>query len=307
MQSEKENAPATAGKERSPLRSIQDSVFRNLFSRPEYLLQLYRVLHPEDTAAVESDLGNITIQNVLVGSLYNDLGFTVRDKMLILVEAQSTWTVNIVWRLLLYQAETLNRYFQTTRQNTYAERKLQVPAPEFYVLYTGERQAHPRWISLADEFLNGDTSRLELRAEVLYGDGDGDILNQYVAFTKVYREQVSIHGRTELAIRETIRICTDRNILAEYLKAHEQEVRSSMLTLFDQEYLTKLYGEEQRQEGREEGREEGLMEGREEGQLIMLYKLVKGGVLPLSDAAANANQSTEYFQANMEQYFASAG
>ena len=54
-------------------------------------------------------------------------------------------------------------------------------------------------------------------------------------------------------------------------------------------------------------REEGRAEGRAEGQLIMLYKLVKGGVLPLSDAAANANQSAELFQANMEQYFASAG
>ena len=121
--------------------------------------------------------------------------------MLILVEAQSTWTVNIVWRLLLYQAETLNRYFQTTRQNTYAEKKLQVPAPEFYVLYTGERRTRPRWISLADEFLNGDASRLELRAEVLYGDGDGDILNQYVAFTKVYREQVAARGRDSCSVR----------------------------------------------------------------------------------------------------------
>ena len=301
--SAEENTPVTAGLERSPLRSIQDSVFRNLFSRPEYLLQLYRVLHPEDTTAAESDLGNITIQNVLVGSLYNDLGFTVRDRMLILVEAQSTWTVNIVWRLLLYQAETLNRYFQTTRQNTYAEKKLQVPAPEFYVLYTGERRTRPQWISLADEFLHGDTSRLELRAEVLYGDGDGDILNQYVAFTKVYREQVAAHGRTEAAIQETIRICTDRNILAEYLKAHEQEVRSSMLTLFDQEYLTKLYGEEQRQEGLAEGRQEG----RAEGQLIMLYDLVKDGTLSLSAAAAKANQSAELFQEKMEQYFADAG
>ena len=295
MPSAEENTPARAGAGRSPLRSIKDSVFRDLFSQPGNLLQLYQVLHPEDTTATEADLGNITIQNVLMGNLYNDLGFTVRDKMLILVEAQSTWTVNIVWRLLLYQAETLNRYFQTTRQNTYAEKKLRVPAPEFYVLYTGERQERPRWISLADEFLNGDASRLELRAEVLYGDGGSDILNQYVAFTKVYRDQVRAHGRTETAIQQTIRICADRNILADYLKAHEQEVRSIMLTLFDQEYLTKLYGEEQRQEGRQEG------------QLIMLYDLVKDGTLTLSAAAAKANQSTEYFQANMERYFADAG
>ena len=29
-------------------RTIKDSVFRNLFSQKEYLLQLYQALHPED-------------------------------------------------------------------------------------------------------------------------------------------------------------------------------------------------------------------------------------------------------------------
>ena len=64
---------------------------------------------------------------------------------------------------------------------------------------------------------------------------------------------------------------------------------------------------EGRQEGREEGRMEGRQEGRAEGQLIMLYDLVKDGMLTLSAAAAKANQSAEHFQADMERYFADAG
>ena len=59
----------------SPMRTIKDSVFRDLFSQPEYLLQLYQTLHPEDTAATEADLGNVTIRNIFTEQLYNDPGF----------------------------------------------------------------------------------------------------------------------------------------------------------------------------------------------------------------------------------------
>ena len=294
----------TAGTEHAPLHAIKDSIFRDLFSQPAYLLQLYKVLHPEDTTVTESDLGNVTIQNVLMGQLYNDLGFTVRDRMLILLEAQSTWTVNIAARLFLYAAETLNRYIQVTEQNMYAERRMKLPKFEFYVLYTGDRSARPQWICYADEFLDGDDSWMNIRIRVLYGDGDGDILNQYVSFTGVYNDQVRKHGRTETAIRETIRICTDQNILAEYLKTREQEVRTIMMTLFQQEYVTKLYGKEQRQAGLREGLEAGLEEGREEGQMIMLYRLVQNGMLSVPDAAEMTDQAEDVFLKNMQQYFA---
>ena len=65
--------------------------------------------------------------------------------------------------------------------------------------------------------------------------------------------------------------------------------------------------EEGRAEGLVEGLTEGLEKGRAEGQLIMLYDLVKDGMLTLSAAAAKANQSAEHFQADMERYFADAG
>ena len=98
--------PVTDGTRSVPLRTIKDSVFRDLFSNPTYLLALYQGLHPEDLTVTESDLGNVTIRNVLMGRLYNDLAFTVRDRQLVMVEAQSTWTSNIAVRLLMYLADT---------------------------------------------------------------------------------------------------------------------------------------------------------------------------------------------------------
>jgi uncharacterized protein YdaU (DUF1376 family) len=42
-------------------------------------------------------------------------------------------------------------------------------------------------------------------------------------------------------VRETIRICRDRNILREYLATREKEVMSIMSNFFDEEEILKLY------------------------------------------------------------------
>lgn len=70
-------------------RNVKDTVFSDLFKDKRNLLKLYRVLHPEDTAASEDELDIVTIKNILVNDLYNDLGFTVKGKLVILTEAQS--------------------------------------------------------------------------------------------------------------------------------------------------------------------------------------------------------------------------
>ena len=173
---------------------MQDSVFRDLFQDPAYLLQLYQVLHPEDSDATEGDLNNVTISNILMDQLYNDLAFTAKDRLLIMVEAQSTWSVNIVVRMFLYLAETWKEWIMDSRKNPYGSAKLSLYEPEFYVIYyviyTGTRKYHSEWISLAGEFLGGKHDNLELGAKVLYGSREGDILDQYFSFVRVYTEQV---------------------------------------------------------------------------------------------------------------------
>ena len=235
-------------------RTIRDSVFSDLFGNKKYLLQLYQALHPEDTEATEDDLTDVTIQNVLTtDDLYNDLGFRNGDRMMILVESQSTWSVNIIIRVLLYLAQTWNEHIEETKQNRYGSRKLELPRPEFYVIFTGERQEKPEYLNLSKEFFDGKKGFLEARVKMLYGDGNGDIISQYVTFTKIYQEQARLLGKTVEAVRETIRICKDKDVLKEYLSAHEKEVVSIMMALFDQEKAVEQFGYEKKQEGREEG------------------------------------------------------
>lgn len=96
----------------APKRKIKDSVFTNLFQDKKYLLRLYEALHPEDSDVTEDDIKDITIKHILVDADYNDLGFSVSGRLVILVESQSTWTLNIIIRALMYLIQTYHDYFK---------------------------------------------------------------------------------------------------------------------------------------------------------------------------------------------------
>ena len=222
--------------------AVKDSVFSALFGDKTYLLQAYRALHPEDEGATEEDLNDITIQNVLINGVFNDLGFMVRDRLIILLESQSTWSLNILIRMLIYLAWTYQRNFTDNQDELYGKKKLHLPKPELHVIYAGDPKGIPNEISLADEFFEGDKSVLDLKIKVIKATGSDDILNQYIMFCQVYDEMRREYGRRQEAIAETIHICKDRNILREFLESREKEVETIMMTLFDQEEITKSYG-----------------------------------------------------------------
>ena len=71
-------------------RNIKDSVFSALFKEPKYLRELCRVLKPDVTKEELESIRDVTIENILINGLYNDLAFTVGLFTLCLFEAQST-------------------------------------------------------------------------------------------------------------------------------------------------------------------------------------------------------------------------
>ena len=228
--------------------TIKDSVFTDLFQDKKYLIQLYRTLHPEDKDTTEEQLSDITIHNIMTNDVYNDVGFMVGEKLLILTEAQATWTENIAIRILIYLMVTYQDYIKKTKQNVYKSKKIRLPKPEMYVIYTGDRKERPEYISLAEEFFGGQNVFLDAKIKVLYGSDESDIISQYVTFTKVYDEQRKLHGRTRKAVTETIRICKDKNVLKEYLEEREKEVENIMLAMYDEKEILREYIESERYE-----------------------------------------------------------
>ena len=222
-------------------RTAKNSVFLDLFQNKNYLLKLYKTLHPEDITATEDSLTDVTIKNVLTDNFYNDLGFIVDNKLMILIEAQSTWTINILVRALLYLAQSYHEYFQHTRQNYYKSKKVKMPKPELYVIFTGNKGRKPDKISLSKEFFEGADIDIEVKAKVIYESDQDNIINQYIIFCKVFNEQTGQHGMTQKSVSETIRICKDRNVLKEYLLEREKEVVTIMMSLFDEEEILKSF------------------------------------------------------------------
>ena len=259
-------------------RTAKNSVFLDLFQDKKNLLKLYKTLHPEDTDATEDTLDIVTIDNVLTDNLYNDLGIMVgNNRLLLLLEAQSSWTVNILIRILLYLAQSYHEYFERTSQSLYKSKKVKMPKPELYVIYTGNKGRKPDTISLSQEFFDGADIDIEIKAKVIYESDKDNIINEYIVFCKVFNEQIKEHGMTKQAVTETIRICKDRNILKQYLSSKEVEVVTIMMSLFDDEQIMRTYEKDIKRE-----------------------TLMEKAILMLKKGKINIDEVSEYFPELLE-------
>ncbi len=138
-------------KEKKVKRNTYDSVFNDLFSEPERLLELYQVLvkdkvnpkiKAEDIKLLESD-------KAFINDLYNDLSFMVDNELMILVEAQSTYSKNIVTRILFYLARSLEKYIKSQSKDNnlsalYHKKALEIPKIKRYTVCMCEKNIKRR-------------------------------------------------------------------------------------------------------------------------------------------------------------------
>ena len=205
---------------------------------------MFQIFHPEMTDITEDDIKTVTLNPVILNTQYNDLAILVRDKLIIFVEAQSTWTINILVRILLYLSATYQEYIIENNMYVYGTKKLAIPEPEFYVIYTGRRRITKEIISLREDFWNNPNAKLDMLVKIIYAESKDDVIGQYIIFCHVLDGQIKIHGRKKIAFENTIKICQDKNILREYLEGRKKEVIDIMVMLFDQDYATEAYANE---------------------------------------------------------------
>lgn len=223
-------------KDMSLKRQSKNSVFVNFFKDEKNVLRMYQELHPEATDVTVEDIVIDTLESVIVNTLYNDLGFRVKDKYIFLVEAQSYWNENIALRILFYLIETLRRYINASGQSELDDKRIHLPTPELYVIYSGPGKK-PDVISLSENFFGGSPD-FELKVHVL-SEVDKTLSGQYIGFCKVFDEQRKLHEDGMTVARETYRLCIENDYLSEFMKAHEQEVIDMMYELFDEETMRK--------------------------------------------------------------------
>ena len=265
-------------------------MFCSLFRNQKYLLQLYKELHPEDTDVTADDIHTQSLNAVFVNTLYNDLGFTVEKKgvshFVILMEAQSAWNNNITMRMFIYLGATYYKYLGDKSIELTDKRKLTLPAPELYLVYTGDdRKNIPDTLKFRDQMFEGK-GMVDMTVNVIHSPGN-TIIGQYIAFCKILNTQVRLHGYGKKAIAETIRICLEKSILDEFITKHRQEVMSMLAAFFDEESQREMHDRAIKSQAKEEGRVEGILQ--------TLVRLVKAGLISLSDAAKQANMTEAEF------------
>lgn len=158
--------------------------------------------------------------------------------------------------------QSYHEYFQRTSQDYYKSRKVRIPKPELYVIFTGNNGRKPDRLLLSEEFFKGADIDIEVKAKVIYESNTDDIINQYIIFCKVFSEQTNQHGMTQKAVTETIRICIDRNVLREYLAQREKEVVTIMMSLFDEEQIMKSFIKSERYDADRETAERLIKKGK---------------------------------------------
>ncbi len=267
-------------------RNVKSSVFTHLFSISKYKKELYLSLHPKEKDIEDKEIKTWTLSSIFTNIQINDLGLLVRDTLLVLVEAQSTWTLNILPRMLEYLAESYNRYVIETNQNIYGTKKVRLPKAELYVLYTGSKQIKDREISFKKEFFN-DNSPIEIRAKVISLKNSSKIVKEYIRFSKVLDNKNKLYNYTKKSINETIKYCITHNILKEYLKENKKEVYNMMTSVYDQDTAIEMCMREQYAEGR--------AEGKAEGKLSVLVSMVKDKLLSVAEAAKRLGVSEKEF------------
>jgi len=123
-------------------RQHQDGVFKKLFKVPQNFILLLNWCRDGNSTLTANDIKPFDLDsNFAIRPQYNDVSFTTKDnKLIILVEHQSTPCANIALRLFLYYTEILQLWIKQNGLSLHDKKKItELPVPEFYVIYNGER------------------------------------------------------------------------------------------------------------------------------------------------------------------------
>ena len=263
-----------------PNYTLKDSLFIDLFSDKMRLIQLYKSLIDDQRQINPEDIEILTIQNIILRGIYNDLGFRVKDEIIILMEAQTTYTTNIVLRILFYLSETLKNYIIDSSENKnlnelYNTKPRIIPKIKLFVVYTGDKMMQDHDLYLKDVMVENDIiSDIDMKVRVLCTGNKKSILGQYILFTQIYTKQKKECKDIETAVKNTIEICMNDEILKEYLDYRKMEVQEMITAFTTQEEAFESFLKDEVKRGRKEGEKIG----EEKGKIDTLINFFKNGV-----------------------------
>ena len=274
-------------------REIKSSVFTSLFQNcshaKEYSLELYNSI--EGTNYTDPELiKHIDIDVSIYRSIKNDVSFLIENKIIMLVEHQSTVNPNMPLRALMYIGRLYEKLVD--QASRYRTKLLKIPTPEIYVFYNGTRPyPDETTLYLSDAFMvEKEDCPIEVKVKV-FNIGIGritkdksssknieilekcQILKEYSEFMNKFER--CKHERDENATRKIIEECIREGILKDYLEEVGDEVMSFLTAEYDYDMDIKVNREEAFEDGLEQGIKQGIEQGIEQGKDLNAINNIK--------------------------------
>lgn len=251
-------------------RNYKDSMFRAIFKNKRELMVLYNALTGDNLTDPRAITIN-TLKGVLYNDLRNDLSFQVGDRTIVLLEEQSTDNGNMPLRMLMYITQIYRKI--VPQEALYQQKTYKIPAPQFYVLYNGEKDLPVKKDMKLSEAFDFPTGDLDLTVH-LYNITEGKdsplfplcpVLKEYSYFVYKVQSLIASGLDRDHAIRAAIRYFLEHDMLQDFFREHNEEVYDMLSLRWDPEIAKKVAIREAREEALEEGHAKGLAEGHESG------------------------------------------
>ena len=271
-------------------RQYQDSFFVWLFSTfIDKLLQLCKAL---DKSITSEDIELIKLENTLYTGIKNDISCKVGNRLIFLIEHQSTikfLTTYFIYsyiriykilaeciknfdtllplRCLQYIGRIFEKIIET--RDRYARLLIKIPTPEFYVFYTGnENLPAIQELKLSDAFIQKvEKPQLELIVKVINLNSKENeklldecpILKEYTEFVRIVKEYRVKYGKE--GYDKAIRHCIKHGILKDFIVQNAKEVESMLVAEYDYDLDMQVQREESYNAGITQGITQGLAQG----------------------------------------------
>lgn len=242
-------------------RTFQDTVFTDLFGADrdckENFISLYNAISGSDYKVEETPMERKRIEQSLIKTFDNDVSWKIGDKLIVLVEHQSTINNNMPFRCLEYVTRIYETMVDSNKR--YYQKQITLPNPDFYVVYSGKKKTEEKKIlKLSDSFYTKDSSKLELtvtvldcsKSENLPLQKNCDIIKQYSRFIEIVNQNYDPENKLE-SFKTAIRQSISEDNLSEYLQRKSKEVINMLIAEYSYEDDIAAKQEEAFEDGQE--------------------------------------------------------
>lgn len=267
----------------------KDAVFRSYFRDKQRVLSLYRAVSG-DNSLTEDDIELNDLAEALVNGKRNDVSFISGNKLIVLIEHQSTINYNMPLRFLSYLSKFYNKL--TYSKSTYNKKRIPLPSPQFYVFYNGrENIEEVSELKLEDAFSDPNPLiTLKVKAFDIRYERNSRLLRDcqemmyYSTFVSKVEEYKTPEVTAEQAVLKAVNYCIEHDIMKEFMEKHRQEV----VNMFTEEWSL----EEAKRVAAEEAAEEAAKEARNESKIEDIVEMLKDS-LPLEKISKYTKFSVE--------------